>query len=84
MIDHLMGKDICTLFVEVNPGVNKYELEREIQEQFKQRIGIAIFVKPVEIGELPRSEKNPPVFSTIVIKEQSDTGRQFRATCFIF
>ena len=57
MIDHLMGKDLCTLFVEVNPGVNKYELEREIQEQFKQRIGITIFVKPVEIGELPRSEK---------------------------
>lgn len=57
MIDHMEGKDICTLFVEVNPDSNKYELEREIQENFKYKIGIATNVKPVEIGELPRSEK---------------------------
>lgn len=57
MIDHLMGKDICTLFVETDPGTNKYELEREIEETFKYKIGIAVIVKPVEIGELPRSEK---------------------------
>lgn len=57
MIDHMEGKDICTLFVEVNPNANKYELEREIQENFKYKIGIATLVKPVEIGELPRSEK---------------------------
>lgn len=57
MIDHLMGKDICTLFVETDPGTNKYELEREIEETFKYKIGIAVVVKPVEIGELPRSEK---------------------------
>ena len=57
MIDHLNGKDICTLFVEANPGVNKYELEREVQDGFKAKIGIAVFVKPVEIGDLPRSEK---------------------------
>lgn len=57
MIDHLNGKDICTLFVEAAPGANKYELEREIQESFKFKIGILTNVKPVEIGELPRSEK---------------------------
>lgn len=57
MIDHMEGKDICTLFVEANAGANKYELEREIQENFKNKIGIATNVKPVEIGELPRSEK---------------------------
>ena len=57
MIDHMMGRDICTLFVEAEPDANKYELEREIQEQFKMKIGITINVKPVEIGELPRSEK---------------------------
>lgn len=57
MIDHLNGKDICTLFVEAMPEANRYELEREIQETFKYRIGILVNVKPVEIGDLPRSEK---------------------------
>lgn len=57
MIDHMEGKDICTLFVEANAGVNKYELEREIAENFKNKIGILVKVMPVAIGELPRSEK---------------------------
>lgn len=57
MLDHMEGKDICTLFVEVQPNANKYELEREIQEAFKYKIGILTNVKPVDIGELPRSEK---------------------------
>ena len=57
MIDHMYGKDICTLFVEGKPDANKYELENEIRENFKSRIGITVNVKPVEIGELPRSEK---------------------------
>lgn len=57
MLDHMEGKDICTLFVEVQPNTNKYELEREIQEAFKYKIGILTNVKPVDIGELPRSEK---------------------------
>lgn len=57
MIDHIMGKDICTLFVEAKPNSNRYELEREIVEKFKLKIGITVIAKPVEIGELPRSEK---------------------------
>ncbi|OQD59148.1 putative coenzyme F390 synthetase [Methanobrevibacter arboriphilus JCM 13429 = DSM 1125] len=57
MIDHLNERDICTLFVEVKTDFNKYELEREIQEQFKNDIGIKIQVKPVNIGDLPRNEK---------------------------
>ena len=57
MIDHLYGKDIMTLFVEAIAGVNKTELANEIQTKFKNKIGIAIQVKPVDIGELPRSEK---------------------------
>ncbi|NLZ46561.1 MAG: phenylacetate--CoA ligase family protein, partial [Clostridiales bacterium] len=57
MIDHLCGKDICTLFVEANPGVNHYELETEITQAFKYKIGVLVITKPVEIGELPRSEK---------------------------
>lgn len=57
MIDHLNGKDICTLFVECKPEANKYALELEIQEKFKTAIGILVNVMPVAIGELPRSEK---------------------------
>ncbi len=57
MLDHVNGKDICTLFVEAAEGANKYMLQSEIQERFKYKIGILVEVKPVEIGELPRSEK---------------------------
>ena len=57
MLDHMNGKDICTLFVEVNAGVNKKEAAKIIQQEFKTKIGIQTNVKPVEIGELPRSEK---------------------------
>ena len=57
MLDHMNGKDICTLFVEVNAGVNKKEAAKIIQQEFKAKIGIQTNVKPVEIGELPRSEK---------------------------
>ena len=57
MLDHVNGKDICTLFVEANEGANRYELEIEIQDAFKSRIGISVNVKPVSLGELPRSEK---------------------------
>ena len=57
MVDHLMGKDVLTLFVETNPSINKYALEIEIQNQFKGRIGLTPVVKLVELGELPRSEK---------------------------
>lgn len=57
MIDHVDGKDICTLFVEANPSANLYELEHEIVSNFKAKIGITVNAKPVEIGELPRSEK---------------------------
>ena len=57
MIDHLYGKDICTLFVEVENGTSKEDLEKRIGAAFKAKIGITVIVKPVSIGELPRSEK---------------------------
>ncbi len=57
MVDHLMGKDVLTLFVETDPQANRYALEIEIQNQFKLRIGLTPLVKLVDIGELPRSEK---------------------------
>ncbi|MBQ2768187.1 MAG: phenylacetate--CoA ligase [Clostridia bacterium] len=57
MIDHLMGKDVCTLFVEVEEGANKHAMEAVIGERFKAKIGIQAVIKPVDIGDLPRSEK---------------------------
>lgn len=57
MIDHVNGKDICTLFVEAVPNANLYQLGIDIEEGFKTKIGIAVHAKPVEIGMLPRSEK---------------------------
>lgn len=57
IIDHMEGKDFLTLFVEINKDANAYEMESVIRERFKIKIGITAIIKPVEIGELPRSEK---------------------------
>ena len=57
MIDHLNGKDICTLFVEAESGVDKLDLAEEIRMKYKAKIGILVEVKVVGIGDLPRSEK---------------------------
>ncbi|MFI3227739.1 MAG: phenylacetate--CoA ligase [Clostridia bacterium] len=57
MIDHLNGKDIMTLFVEIQPDANAYMMELMIGDKFKQKIGIQAVIKPVELGDLPRSEK---------------------------
>ena len=57
MLDHLNGKDVCTLFVEVNDQVDLKQAETIIQKMFKEKIGISVKVKPVNIGDLPRSEK---------------------------
>ena len=57
MLDHLNGKDVCTLFVEINTGVEKKQAEKAVQQAFKEKIGITVIVKPVSIGDLPRSEK---------------------------
>lgn len=57
MIDHLNGKDLLTLFVEVKPQADKDILEKLISDMFKLKIGITVKVKPVDLGDLPRSEK---------------------------
>lgn len=57
IIEHENGKDACTLLVEMNPGVDKKKVAKLIRQEFKAKIGILVTVKPVEIGELPRSEK---------------------------
>lgn len=57
MIDHLNGKDILTLFVEKEAEADKARLINEIGFLFKTKIGITAAIKPVELGDLPRSEK---------------------------
>lgn len=57
MLDHMNGKDIATLFVELENGIDREIMEKIIGETFKAKIGIQVNVKPVAIGELPRSEK---------------------------
>lgn len=56
-IDHQQGKDVCTLAVEVEKGTDNADMERAIRTAFKSKIGITVNVKPVGMGELPRSEK---------------------------
>ncbi|SHJ48925.1 phenylacetate-CoA ligase [Hathewaya proteolytica DSM 3090] len=57
IIDHLYGKDILTLFVECEEGVDKKQLENTIVAEFKNKIGITVNAKAVGMGDLPRSEK---------------------------
>jgi len=57
MIDHMNGKDLVTLFVEKEPGADAEQLAVSIAHLFKTQIGILAIVKPVGLGDLPRSEK---------------------------
>jgi phenylacetate-CoA ligase len=58
MIDHLNGKDILTLFFETREtGDAAHNLEKTVEHEFKERIGLTPKAKAVGMGELPRSEK---------------------------
>ncbi|MFI3324569.1 MAG: phenylacetate--CoA ligase [Clostridia bacterium] len=57
MIDHLDGRDIMTLYFEMNKGYKGIGVEKEVQSTFKEKIGLTIVAKAVEIGDLPRSER---------------------------
>jgi phenylacetate-CoA ligase len=58
MIDHLNGKDILTLFFETScTGDAVHNLEKTVEHEFKERIGLSPKAKAVGMGELPRSEK---------------------------
>ena len=57
MIDHLNGKDIMTLFFEMDLGVSKRDVETAVKTAFKSNVGLTIVPMAVAIGELPRSEK---------------------------
>jgi phenylacetate-CoA ligase len=58
MIDHLNGRDILTLFFETAlKDAAKTALEKTVERQFKEKIGLTPNAKAVALGELPRSEK---------------------------
>ena len=57
VIKHENGKDVMTLYVEVNDGVDKEQVEHELAHTFKSRIGMTPKVSSVDMGVLPRSEK---------------------------
>jgi len=57
MIDHMNGKDILTLFFETAEKDSIANLEKTVEHEFKERIGLIPKAKAVGMGELPRSEK---------------------------
>jgi len=57
IIDHLNGKDIMTVFFEIERDVDKRSIEQDVKQHCKAKIGLTVVPKAVTIGELPRSEK---------------------------
>ena len=58
MIENISGKDIMTLLFETPlEGKEKKACEKELQVNFKAKIGATPEAKGVPMGELPRSEK---------------------------
>lgn len=57
IVKHQNGKDVMTLYVEVEDGVDKEQIEKQLAQTFKSRIGMTPNVSVVDIGVLPRSEK---------------------------
>ena len=56
-IDHIDGKDVLTLSVEMETGADADAAEKAIGAAFKTKVGLAIAPKGVAMGSLPRSEK---------------------------
>jgi phenylacetate-CoA ligase len=59
LIDHINGKDVMTLKVEYNSDgdTDRSDIENNIVDIFKKKIGIQIITEVSGIGSLPRSEK---------------------------
>jgi phenylacetate-CoA ligase len=58
-IDHLNGRDILNLFFEtsLNDKGARKNLEKTVEEAFKEKLGLTPKPMAVGMGELPRSEK---------------------------
>lgn len=59
IIDHINGKDVMTLKAEYNSDgdTSREDMEYNIVDLFKKRIGIHIIAEVSGLGSLPRSEK---------------------------
>lgn len=59
VIDHINGKDVMTLKAEYNTDgdTEREDIEADIADLFKKRIGIHIIAEVSGLGTLPRSEK---------------------------
>ncbi len=59
VIDHINGKDVMTLKAEYNTDgdTEREDIEADIVDLFKKRIGIHIIAEVSGLGTLPRSEK---------------------------
>lgn len=58
MIDHMLGRDILTVFFETEAtGEDRKKVEERLTHIFKGKIGVTPVAKAVGIGDLPRSEK---------------------------
>lgn len=58
MIEHIMGRDVLTIFFETElEGEAARKCEEELAMIFKAKIGCTPEAKAVPLGELPRSEK---------------------------
>ena len=56
-IENYNGRDVVSLRVESEPGIEKEQLERLIAADFKKKIGVQANVEVIVLGNLPRSEK---------------------------
>ena len=58
MIDHMMGRDIMTVFFETAlTGDDRQHAEQQMELLFKAKLGMTPVAKGVALGDLPRSEK---------------------------
>jgi phenylacetate-CoA ligase len=58
-IDHLNGRDILNLFfeTEISDKQERKNLEKTVEEVFREKVGLTPKPMAVSMGELPRSEK---------------------------
>jgi len=67
-LSHLDGRDSMRIYVETDGTVDFQEIAERVAQKVKERIGFTPYVKVVELGVLPRSEKK----SKRVIDERYD------------
>jgi len=67
-LSHLDGKDSMRIYVETDGTVDFLDIAEKVAQKVKERIGFTPYVKVVELGVLPRSEKK----SKRVIDERYD------------